>query len=202
MKLQGPWMYRLVWRLGLVVLKIWTRLKFVNKQNLPKEGGAVLCCNHINALDFLPVALGTKRYVTILAKEDLIGNPLIRWIVDKAGVITVRRGEADIQAIKQMLLALKNGGLVMVFPEGTRNRDRANTPLLPLQNGAAMLALKANVPLIPVWIKGRYSPFTGLSTTYGAPVDLEKFRGERKPDLNEATQLLRAAMLELSGSKG
>ena len=191
------WFYWIVAPIVAYLTVFWTRMRRYGMENIPKTGGAVLVCNHFTLWDMITIAALTRRYICFVAKKELAGNWFVGFVLREVNAVSVDRGKADVAAIRGMLSNLKNGNLMLMFPEGTRNRDRENVPLLPLQEGAAMMALRANVPVIPMWIAGRYNPITGIRVCVGKPVDLDEFRGERKPDLKAATKKIEEALLDI-----
>lgn len=191
------WFYR-VFRNPVVFLTVlWTRMRRIGRENIPAEGGAVLVCNHLSMWDMITVACMTRRYVCFVGKSELEKNPLVRFFVRQVKAICVDRGKPDLGAIRRMLAMVKQGELLLIFPEGTRNRHPESQPLLPLQEGTAMVALRGGVPAIPLWICGKYNPWRGLCVAVGKPIDLDEFRQERRPDLELATKRIEEALLSL-----
>ena len=191
------WFYR-VFRNPVVFLTVlWTRMRRIGRENIPAEGGAVLVCNHLSMWDMITVACMTRRYVCFVGKSELEKNPLVRFFVRQVKAICVDRGKPDLGAIRRMLAMVKQGELLLIFPEGTRNRHPESQPLLPLQEGTAMVTLRGGVPAIPLWICGKYNPWRGLRVAVGKPIDLDEFRQERRPNLELATKRIEEALLSL-----
>jgi len=145
--IKGVWKY-----LGL-------QFDFQGVENLPREGGAVLCMNHIGYLDFAVVgtaALPTKRYIRFMAKKEIfdhkIAGPLMRGMKH----ISVDR-ESGSSSFVAALRALRAGELVGIFPEGTTSRS---FEVEDLKSGAVRLSMGAGVPIIPVAIWGTQRIFT------------------------------------------
>lgn len=115
--------------------------------HLVPDGPFVLAANHMGVIDPWLVAGITSRRVAFMAKEELFRIPLVGGWIRAVGSFPVRRGESDREAIRTALSILGAGGIVGIFVEGTRNPE--GRPL-PVQHGAAMLAVRANVPLVPV----------------------------------------------------
>ena len=122
----------------------------VGREHIP-EGGVLVCANHTAASDpfFLVFAFRLKHQVRAMAKAELIRVPVIGWLLSKAGVFGVDRGKADVGAIKQAMKFLKGGEKVLLFPEGTRIKDGGAGEA---KTGAAMLAVRCGVPILPVYI--------------------------------------------------
>lgn len=115
-------------------------------ENVP-SGPFVLAANHEGIIDPWLVASPLGRRVAFMAKTELFDIPVVKWWLRAVGSFPVRRGEPDRTAIRHALQVLKEGGVVAIFVEGTRNPQ--GLPL-PIQPGAAMLAVRANVPILPV----------------------------------------------------
>lgn len=159
---------RIVIKFILKVLeKIIYRVKIIGEENLPKTEAALICGNHIHALDAAIIVCMAKRQIYVLGKEELFDNPILKWLGKIFGVFPVKRDGTDIQAIKISLSLLKNNNLLLIFPEGTRNGLEKGTKL---RNGAVNLAIKAKVPIIPVGIKGSFKIFRKVTLKYGKPI--------------------------------
>lgn len=163
-------------------------------ENLPTEGGFVICANHLSACDpvFLASRLPRRYALRFLAKKELFDKPLLKPLIVALGAIPVDRGHADIGAIRASMQVLKEGKGLMIFPQGTRSRDNSPTPMLP---GASMIALRAGVPVIPAYIDGPYRIFRRVEVCFGAPIDFSDF-GKRcdKDTLTAATERISDAV--------
>lgn len=166
------------------------RPKIVGKENLPKEGGALLCPNHVSNLDAAVIVAMFKRKVNVLAKEELFKNGFLCWIADLFGIYPVKRGKADMQAIKISLTLLKRNEILLMFPEGTRNgMEKGIKP----KNGAVLIAVTAGKPIIPIGIQGSFKPFTKVIVNIGKPIDYSNLKEEVK-DKEQATELTNELM--------
>ena len=166
------------------------RPKILGKENLPEEGGALLCPNHVHNLDAAIIVAMFKRKVNVLAKEELFKNKFLCWIADLFGIYPVKREKADMQAIKISLKLLKKDELLLIFPEGTRNGMAKG---VKPKNGAVLIAATANKPIIPIGIQGSFKPFTKVIINIGKPIDYSNAREEAK-DKEEASKLTRKLM--------
>src|SRR5213593_2200281 len=180
------------------------RLRVQGLEHLP-EGGFVLAANHTSNFDPWPLALPLfpRRQLRFMAKSELF-NPILKPILRGGGAFPVRRGEADLEAIRRAVELVRDGEIVVMFPEGTRRRKglrkkheaRAHT-------GAARIALSAGAPLVPAAIKGtdRLSRLGPLRVAYGPPIPLDDLRGQEiSPAAREATERLMAEIRELEAS--
>jgi len=131
-------------------------------EHAPRSGPYILVSNHCSNLD--PPVLGwavghqTGRLIHFMAKDEIRGWPVVGWLARQSGVFFIRRGEADRGAQRIALELLKAGRALGLFPEGTRSRDGQ---LRSGRAGAALLAMRAGVPLLPVGIAGTHRIFAG-----------------------------------------
>ena len=148
------------------------RSKVTGEENIPDEGGFILCANHVHLRDplFLAVRL-PKRHFYFLAKAELFNHALLRRVIGEKGLgaIPIKRGESDLGAIREALKTIKEGHGLGIFPQGTRSRDNSRTPML---EGIALIAIRANVPVLPVYIDAPYRMFHRVDVRVGKPVDL------------------------------
>ena len=149
---------------------------------VPKEGAYLICGNHINYLDAAAIVLFNKRKVNFVAKEDLFTHGILFWLGHLFDAIPIKRNMQDIDAMKRCLKVLKNGELLGIFPEGTRKGMEKN---MKAKNGAAFMAIRSNVKVIPVGIHGTFKPFSKVYINYGEPIDVSKYG---KDQLDEATE--------------
>jgi 1-acyl-sn-glycerol-3-phosphate acyltransferase len=133
------------------LLRFWFRLHVSGRENIPPEGAAIVAPNHKSFLDAFFVGIAIRRHVRYMAKVELFKGPLA-WLFPRLGAFPVRRGEADADALQTARVILEQGGLVVVFPEGTRveEPDVLGSP----HHGAGRLALEAHAPIIPTAIAG------------------------------------------------
>ena len=162
------------------VYKIAFRVKITGK--VPNDGAYIICSNHINYLDAAAIVLFNKRKVNFVAKEDLFTHGILMWLGHLFDAIPIKRNMQDIEAMKRCLKVLKNGELLGIFPEGTRKGMEKN---LKAKNGAAFMAMRANVKVIPVGIHGTFKPFSKVYINYGEPMDLSKYN---KEEMDKATE--------------
>ncbi|HKV44919.1 MAG TPA: lysophospholipid acyltransferase family protein [bacterium] len=128
------------------------RLKVTGLERLP-PGGAVVVANHESWLDPIVLPLALPRKPAFLAMEELWRMPGVGFVMRAYGplAIPLHRGAVDATALKRSLLALKSGALLIVFPEGGISPDGR---LRAFHHGAALLAARTRVPLVPVALKG------------------------------------------------
>jgi 1-acyl-sn-glycerol-3-phosphate acyltransferase len=138
---------------GLVVAVCvgYTRARVVGKHNIPKSGPFLLAPIHRSNIDTPLAAAVTSRRMRFMGKDTIWKVKPIGWIISSLGAFPVTRGSADREALKRCIAVLESGEPLVLFPEGTRQSG----PLVqPLFDGAAYVAVKAGVPIIPVGIGG------------------------------------------------
>ena len=171
--------YNFVWFLCKPAFAIAFPHRVYGRENIPKEGGFILCANHMNAIDPLYICsqMPLRRKIHFLAKKELFAKKFTKWFFTHLHAIPVDRGAADLSAIRSALKSLKEGYGVGIFPQGTRSRDNTPTPML---NGVSMIALRAKAPIIPVYIDGPYRLFKRIDVRIGKPIDISDLG--RRPD--------------------
>jgi 1-acyl-sn-glycerol-3-phosphate acyltransferase len=159
------------------VLPLLFRTRLIGMDNVP-AGGALLAGNHVSYMD--PVILWSisPRPVHFMAKAELWENRMLAWLLPRFWSFPVKRGEPDRTAIVHATEVLTSGGLVGVFPEGTRAGDGSQTR--EAHGGAAFIALRAGAPVVPVafagteriWPRGARLPRLARATIrLGEPID-------------------------------
>jgi len=194
-------LYRIVGTLSLPFVKGLYRLRARGLEHLP-EGGFVLAANHTSNFDPWPLGIPflPDRQLRFMAKSELF-NPILAPFLRAGGAFKVRRGEGDVEAMRTAIELVKEGEIVVMFPEGTRQtkglrKKRAARP----HTGAARIALAAGAPLVPAAIAGtdRLSRLGPLRVAYGEPIDVSDLDGaDAKTSAQVATDRLMAKIGEL-----
>lgn len=183
------------------VRRIW-RLDVRGAEHVPGSGPVVLAANHVGFVDGPLLAICAPRPVHALTKIEMFAGrlgPLLR----ASGQIPVRRGEPDIAAVRISVRVLRDGGVVGVFPEGTRGAGEVTA----IEPGAAYLAQVTGAPVVPVAFLGTRAPGTPLSAlpargariamVFGEPVEVPaRPWPRRRAEVAATTAAIRAAMLE------
>jgi 1-acyl-sn-glycerol-3-phosphate acyltransferase len=145
------------------------------RERVPKTGGLVYAVNHMHWIDIPLVGLLSPRNIDFVAKVEAVRVPGLGRFLEWHGTIAVRRGESDRVAVRKMLESARNGRVVGLFVEGTRLKTgRPGTA----QPGAAMVAIQAGVPVIPMaiygtqfWKPGNFAP---CSLAFGEPLRFDE----------------------------
>ncbi|HEX7746047.1 MAG TPA: lysophospholipid acyltransferase family protein [Micromonosporaceae bacterium] len=202
---------RLVVMLVKPVLTVWTRRRWAGMEHLAGQDGTIVVPNHISHADPLVSAhfiYDAGRWPQFLGKASVFRVPVIGWIISKARQIPVERGSVEAaRSLDRLTAALKDGGTVIIYPEGTTTREPDLWPMRG-KTGAARLALATGAPVIPVVMWGpeqifdprtkrlRLRPRIPVTVVAGPPVDLSRWSGKAptKAILDEMTD---AIMLRL-----
>ena len=165
--------------------------KVVGLENVPSEGSVLLCCNHVSMIDPVFLACALRRRVTYLAKKELFSNKIMNWLLRALGMVPVDRGASDIQAMRVCMDVLKQGGVLGIFPQGHRYKNDENREM---QNGAAMMALRARPAVIAAHISAPLKPFRRNYIRISPPLDLSDIARVNAAGLEDATKRIAGAI--------
>lgn len=169
------------------------RIEAIGAENFPKEGGVLLCSNHISNFDPIVVGIMIKRNVYYMAKEELFKVPVFGKIVEMCNAFPVKRGMSDREALRKGLKVLKDGHVLGLFPEGTRSKTGELGKGLA---GAGFFALKSDAAVVPCAVIGPYKSFRKLKMVYGMPIDMTELRKNRA-SAEEVTELIMSEIHKL-----
>lgn len=155
-----------------VLYRMLFRLEAVGTDHVPKEGGVLLCSNHISLLDPPTVGILLNRKIHFMAKAELFKIPGFGALIRALGAFPVKRGGVSKESIKISLGILRDGKIMGIFPEGSRHSEGEG------KKGAASFALRTNAAVVPVAICGSYKLFRKTKVVYGAPIDVEKYKAD------------------------
>nr|WP_251030154.1 lysophospholipid acyltransferase family protein [Bacillus sp. ISL-35] len=175
------------------VLKPVYRIEIIGRENIPADGGVLLCSNHINNLDPPVVGITAPRPVHFMAKEELFSVPVLGKIVPHLNAFPVKRGMSDREALRKGLGILKDGKVLGLFPEGTRSKTGEMGKGLA---GAGFFALRSDAWVVPCAIIGPYKAFKKLKVVYGKPIDMESIK-EKKLNAEQTTDLIMGEIQKL-----
>lgn len=181
------------------VVKILFPTEIVNLDRYNAFGSGEIICNHYSRLDgIIPTTDMFKKELNVVAKAEAFDSAKIAgWFLRKMGGIAVRRGEADIDAVKAILKVLREDRQLLIFPEGTRNKA-GTKEFGEFKTGAARFAIKTKKQILPMLYYGMPKAFKRNYLYIGEPISLEAFYGARTAeDYNAATAVLFEKMTEL-----
>jgi 1-acyl-sn-glycerol-3-phosphate acyltransferase len=169
-------LYYIIRAILLPFLYLFYRPRVSGLENIPKEGSVIIYSNHTSLLD--PIVLGCMlhRRIYFMAKQELFRFPPMKALLLKLGAFPVKRGSADLSAIKKALQTLKEGKVFGIFPEGTRSRSGS---LQDFNHGTAAIAHKSRAVTIPVAILNGYRLFQPVRVVIGKPLDFETYYSQR-----------------------
>jgi 1-acyl-sn-glycerol-3-phosphate acyltransferase len=160
------------------LMRLWWGLRIADADRIPAEGPAILTPNHKSFFDSFFLAAATKRQLRFMGKSELFEGRLGKTFV-RLGAFPVRRGESDADAMETARVILEQGGLLSLFPEGTRVRDPAGLGVP--KRGAVRLAIESGAPLVPAAISGTEKLFfhgvprpTTVRVSFGEPIPVEE----------------------------
>ncbi|WP_100372681.1 lysophospholipid acyltransferase family protein [Bacillus sp. FJAT-45037] len=179
-------LYQIGQKISRMYLSTKFKVEIIGEENIPKEGGVLLCSNHISNFD--PPLLGAyiTRPIHYMAKQELFEKPVLKKLLPRLGAFPVKRGMGDKQALRKGINYLKDGQMLGLFPEGTRSRDGKLGKGLA---GAGFFALRSDATVIPCAIIGTYKRGDTLKLVYGKPIHFEDHRTERV-SADVATQVI------------
>ena len=145
--------YLLGYSLSKAIAKTCFNYRVIGAENMIEEGPCIIAANHCSYLDPPLVGVACKRAIHYLARKSLLDVPVLGRILPELNVIPVDQKNADRSALMGAIRVIKNGGAVLIFPEGTRSPDGN---LQPAQPGIGMIAAKTGAPVVPVKISRSY----------------------------------------------
>lgn len=182
-------LYELLRLVVYIVFSLIMRVHLRGRYHIPRTGPYIIAANHLSWTDIPLVPAYVPGKVVYMAKEEAFQGKL-GWLVRFLGAFPVKRGEGDRQAIRAAGEVLKQGKVLIIFPEGTRSKVHM---LGKAHAGLGMIALRSGVPVLPVAIWGSENAFrkpgADLTISYGEPIVL-KPEGTRitREDIDRATE--------------
>lgn len=144
-------MYFIVRNFLKLFFKIIMGFKVYGIENVPNKGGFILAGNHVSHLDPPALASASPMVLHFMARHTLFNNWAFGWLIHSCNSFPVKSGEADPGALKEAVRRLKNGKILLIFPEGTRSQSGE---IQAAQPGIGYLSLMAGVPILPAYVKG------------------------------------------------
>lgn len=176
-----------------LALKPLFRIEIIGTEHFPKEGGVLLCSNHIDNLDPPVVGITAPRPVAFMAKAELFQTKFTKTLMTNLNAFPVKRGMSDRDALRTGLKILKEGKVLGLFPEGTRSKTGEIGHGLA---GAGFFALRSEAHVVPCAVIGPYRPFRKLKVVYGKPINMLEIR-ENKLSAEAATEIIMDHIREL-----
>lgn len=168
--------------------------------HVPASGGVLLVSNHQSFLDPVLITLALHREGNYMARDTLFASPLFRRLIESLNAFPIKRASADVGALKEIIRRLKDGRVVVTFPEGTRTQDGSIGPLL---EGSIVVAKRAGCAIVPTVIEGAFKAWPRTAKLpHPAPIRVMYDRPilpsqSAKMEVADLTRHVRERMLEM-----
>lgn len=169
-------MYKFFVKICRIISFFIFRIKINGKENLPPNNQAfIMAANHLSMVDPVVLTFITEREIHFMAKVELFKTKLTKWFFESLNAISVDRRNNDITAIKKSLRVLKEGNILGIFPEGTRAKGKDD---VNAKQGVILLAHKAKVDIIPVFINSKFKLFEKVEINILPKFQIQKYVDE------------------------
>ena len=189
-------LYRILYILCYLPIKLLFPVKIIGKENLIK-GKAILCCNHQSNIDAFPIFYAGKTRVYALCKKELCNTKFKMWFFKKLRAIPVNREKPEISSIKKCLEVLNKNYNLLIFPQGTRMKTEES---VGIKEGVAMFALKSKAPVIPMVYLKKNKIFRRNKLIVGKPITFDLVYN--KDNMKVVIDTLEEKMNELLTNEG
>lgn len=171
------WLYTFLRALVAFLMKWLVPVRFHHLERVRQLNAPfIIIGNHLSMLDPVFMAVAVKDHqVAFMAKAELSKMGWFKYFALQLHAIFVNRHNSDMEAMRTSLRALKNGEVLGIFPEGTRHHQGL---MVEQEAGAAMIALRSGVPMIPIYISRKLCPFRRVECYVGEPVPMDDLREE------------------------
>lgn len=169
--------YNFACKLVRFILFFIFRIRVVGKENVPMNQRAILAVNHRSNWDVVVAGAVCPRQLTFMAKAELFEKPFLGGLIRHLGAFPIQRGKGDIGAIKTALTVLGQERMLLMFPEGRRVKNEAES--VHAKTGVAMLSHRARAQIIPTYISGKYRWMSRITVTFGKPVEFSELYGSK-----------------------
>lgn len=178
--------YWIGWRFYRLLFATYFRWHVFNPERVPVRGPVILASNHASHLDPPLVGAGLPRALNYLARESLFNLPIGGWALRNVNAVPVDRDGAGAAGLRAIFNRLRQGGAIVLFPEGTRTRDGE---LQSARSGVGLVVIKSTAPVVPVRVFGTYDAWNRhmkmplprrVSVKYGHPMTFKTLRDEAK----------------------
>ena len=207
------WFQRVTWNMGRsfsrVVVMLFFRMHVRGQAGIPKTGGVLLVTNHQSFLDPWLIAVAPARQIHFMARDTLFKGGFLHWLMELWNAFPVKRGSADLGAIRAAAERLDKGYVVNVFPEGTRSEDGT---IGPVAAGISLIVkrCKTDVPIVPVVIDGAHEAWPrhakmprprAVRIDYGRPIPSAEWRALSAEELARRVRRELVGLQEQLGSR-
>ncbi len=203
MKKQKKSIYMRTHKIVAAPIRFFNRIKVSGLENVPKEGGYIVCSNHIAAKDVFLIGASFPRQLRFIAKKELFSIPIISTLLKIFGAVKIDRGGNDVGAIRKSIELLNNGELLAIFPQGHRYPG-VDPRTTETKSGTALIAFRSRADILPVFIQtknNKYRLFRKINIIIGKPIknsDLPIGEAGHK-QYQIATDFIFSKLIELGG---
>jgi 1-acyl-sn-glycerol-3-phosphate acyltransferase len=186
--------YQVIKGVFWITLGLPFRLRVKGRENVPRDGGAILAANHRHAVDPEILGAAAPRPVSWMAKAELLAIPVLGRFLETFYVFPIHRGQSDRAALRKAQQVLSDGGMLGMFPEGTR---QPGPGMGPVQPGAAMLSVMSGAPIVPAAVVGtdrikrpgkRMPRFPRVEVRFAEPVYPDPEAKDRRQEIQRLTE--------------
>lgn len=190
-------LYKLLYSIVIPFFRVFYRVRITGSENIP-EGAAVVCANHTSWIDafFVAMPFGTRCPLVFMGKIEIFKIPVIGAILRAIQAIPVDRGSTSMSTLREAIVRLKEGRKVMIFPEGTRVREE-DSDVSGAKTGAAMIACRADAPMLPVYISAKKHIFARVDVIIGKAVETGSFEGSGSAKYKDVVESVFGEILRL-----
>lgn len=189
-----------------LVFHLFWPLKVRGREYVPREGAALIVCNHLSLADPFVVGYAAGRIVCYMAKVELFSTPIVGFLIRQVGAFPVDRNRPAADTLRTALTVLKEGQLLGMFPEGTRS---TSGELLEFRAGALRIAARARVPIIPAAVHNtdralpprRWLRPARIGITFGPPIEVTELydRNDKGEAMERALETIQEKIRALQG---
>ncbi len=159
-------MYNFLCKILKLFMMLIFRVEVRGLENIPQDGGVIICCNHISNWDPPLLQVFTGRRIYFMAKDELFHVFFVGWLLKAIKAIPVKRTGADFAAIKASIRVIKDGDVLGIFPTGQREKVKGEGEV---KGGLGLLAAKTGCQVVPVHITADYKIFSKVVLSIGKP---------------------------------
>lgn len=175
------------------------RVKIIHKERIKQDGRQVIVCNHLSKIDPFIVGKQFHKLIYILAKEEWFKNKLFAAIISCMGAIPINRENPSLSTFKRCMDVLNKENRLLIFPEGTRNKQ--NEDIQQVKQGAAFFALKSKSPILPFVIHNKPKMFRRTYVIVGEYIDFSEFYNKpiKREQLEKCDRIIQDRLKVLKG---
>lgn len=198
--------YGILWILARAIGILWFRYRVMGQ--IPATGGVLVAANHASYLDIPMLGCGMNRRAWYLGRNDLFPIPVLNGILQSLGWIPVRMGRLDREAFGKAINLIRDGKVVVIFPEGGRSRDGH---LKPPKAGIGVIVSQTGCPVVPAYLKGtfdvlptgaRWPRWRPITVRFGDPITFETGERKEKAETKQFYQLVSRTVIEQIAALG